>query len=392
MNMKLIYSLIFIICFSSYNLAQCILANDLDSPDWGNRINALETMAEEEMVDCIPEIHQRIFNQPSMILRYFFLRGLAELNDPDIEYWALAFIDSADNFEDPLESANSLQYKVDATKILFDVGNYSTVQYVFDLLNEDLDRVHITALVLLNEIILNVPAYAVSAESELVRILNNYEIGSMIRIRALNFLDERNYSNIIDECLNAVLNDPVPSIRHAANAILRRRNYDVHSLYLQQLFIETDPVIRSKYATVLLHYFGEPLDLKAVIDFYPSETDTTMHWFVGYEIDNFIPPKPASLNWQGMITRLVSYTSEMFTYGWITHAKTRDYYISTLNLLNSQLERRLYTEACATLNIKLLERIEADLAANKITTEGYKFLHYYCVYIKEEFPGPLPCL
>ncbi|MCL4279729.1 MAG: hypothetical protein KJZ60_08615, partial [Ignavibacteriaceae bacterium] len=63
-----------------------------------------------------------------------------------------------------------------------------------------------------------------------------------------------------------------------------------------------------------------------------------------------------------------------------------------LNLLNSQITSGRYKDACSTLNKALLVQIEKDLATNKITTEGYKFLHYYCVYIKEEFPGPLPCL
>ena len=128
--MKILYFLLIIICFNSNNIAQCTLTNDLDSPDWGDRFSALKTMAKENMVECIPEIHQRIFNQPSMVLRYFFLNALSELNDPEIEYWALVFIDSADNFEDPLESLNSLRYKVDATKILFDAENYSTAHFI----------------------------------------------------------------------------------------------------------------------------------------------------------------------------------------------------------------------------------------------------------------------
>jgi hypothetical protein len=388
--MKIIYLLYFVFFLNSNVFCQ-ISIEDLDNPIFSVRLSALERIVKEKLVDFIPEIQSRLFDQTTLTMQFSFLEALAKLDDPEIESWTLQFIENADNFQYPDD--DPLYYKVLATGLLFDIGNYSTVQYLFDLLNRDRDIVNPSSLALLKITIMNIPERSEEATEELVRIFNNAKIDGIFRNVALDILYDTDYTDIMNLALTAAINDQSPVIRDNAIRILKTNNYSgLHNLYVQQLSIDSDPTIRSRYATSLLNLYGEPSDLKIVIDYLPNETDTTILSWVDLAVDNFIPPKPDELNWQGMITELVSYTSEMFTYGWITHAKTRDYYISTLNLLNSQLERQLYTEACATLNIKLLDRIETDLAANKITTEGYKFLHYYCVYIKEEFPGPLPCL
>ena len=96
-------------------LSQCIYSDDLDSPDWGVRFEALEQMAEKGLVECLEDIHDRIFEQPHLTLSFAFLQTLDRLEDPEIEGWALQFIEEADNLQpDPLA------FKVQATKILFD--------------------------------------------------------------------------------------------------------------------------------------------------------------------------------------------------------------------------------------------------------------------------------
>lgn len=113
-----------------------------------------------------------------------------------------------------------------------------------------------------------------------------------------------------------------------------------------------------------------------------------------YIIQNFIPPRPDGLGYYDLATRLISYTEEMFQYGWIENEETRDYYIQQLTTVYESIEETgEIGEACSIIDERILQQLEQDLAENIITTEAYKFLYYYTNYIKEEIEkefGPCP--
>jgi hypothetical protein len=391
--MKTLFITLYIF-FCSITIAQsyqwCV--DSLYSENYGTKISAIRCVNDFEPEGATEVILELIENQQPY-LQIQFLNALYTLGYEEVSTQAHNLILRADEFaNDPEYPWDPLDAKVFATAILIYKGDYTTIEYVFEQLNQgDITESVALAFQMLTYIMNNVPSYKEEAKNILVGALNNDD--EYFRYYALSYLAEEFGEEMNSELVDKFVNDSDLPIRTLALEHLCINNYsELNSLLKQQLEMEVEPSLRIDIADSLLIRFGEPSDLKTVIDYQPNEPDETARPLMGYSIDDFIPPKPATLNCQGMITRLVSYTTEMFTYGWITNTKTRDYYISTLNLLNSQLERRLYAEACATLNVKLLERIETDLAANKITTEGYKFLHYYCVYIKEEFPGPLPCL
>jgi hypothetical protein len=51
---------------------------------------------------------------------------------------------------------------------------------------------------------------------------------------------------------------------------------------------------------------------------------------------------------------------------------------------NSIKSTRKTEEACSIIDERILPQAELDLQQQLITTEGYRFLHYYTIYIKEE--------
>jgi hypothetical protein len=102
---------------------------------------------------------------------------------------------------------------------------------------------------------------------------------------------------------------------------------------------------------------------------------------MGYSINEFIPPKPDTLNWNELTSRLIDYVEEMYGYGWMADEETMVYYQDNLTTLNESTSQ---DESCAIINEKLIPEIEADLQEGSITNEGYKFLHYYTIYIKGE--------
>ena len=382
MKVKKIIIVIFL-SFLSSNIFCQVSIEDLDNQLYSVRLNALDRIVREKSVDFIPDIKARLFEQPDLTMQFAFLDALAKLYDPEVEQLTLSFIQQSDNFQYP---EDPLFYKVQATEILFDLNNYSTIQYVFDLLNRDKDRVDAISLTLLKRTIMNIPERIVEATEGLVRIFNNQNIDGLFRNDALDILFDTDYTDILDLALPAVISDESPLIRDTANRILKTKNYSgLHNLYIQQLSIDPEPTIRSRYATSSLILYGEPSDLKIVIDYLPNESDETIRSWVKLTVDDFVPPKPDTLNWQGMIAKLLSYTDEMFQYGWIKNEKTRDYYIQKLNAANEAIENNNSTaEVCTIINEQILPQVEQDLKKQLITTEGYKFLHHYTIYIKDE--------
>jgi hypothetical protein len=368
------------------------LIESLNSERLDENISAMYIIIDQKIKETMPTIIS-LYEAKSPVIQILFLKALYIFEYEDIHDLTINFIQNIDSV--PIEELNvdPLEAKVEATAILFSLDDYSTYNYIFELINRDgISNLQPAPFHLLNQIMNNVPGEELNAKQIFLTIWDE-SLDESFRYYSMFYLAEKYGSAINDKLIDSFINDTDVPVRDQALSYLITFNYNgIQSVLRTRLTLDNDHTMRIAIADTLLNHFGEPTDLKAVIDYQPNEPDETARSLMGYAIDDFIPPKPASLNWSGMITRLVSYTTEMFTYGWIADAKTRDYYITTLNQLNSQLERRLYTEACATLNVKLLARIETDRTANNITTEGYKFLHYYCEYIKEDFSNTLyPC-
>jgi hypothetical protein len=149
--------------------------------------------------------------------------------------------------------------------------------------------------------------------------------------------------------------------------------------------------------TTIVHYlleeFGAPSELKFVSDYQPNEIHPTSKSIIGFYIQNFIPPKPDKMNWNGLATKLITYTDEMLQYGWIANQQTKDFYTTKLqDIITLMNQTNEIDSTCIIINTVLLPQVEQNLQEKLITTEGYKFLHYYTIYIKEEIEEELgPC-
>jgi len=385
MKIEFLLSYIF---FSGLSFAQsyqeCL--DSLYSENYGTKIFAIECINDfkpDGAVDVLIELMEE--QQP--FLQIQFLNALYSLEYENVETEAYELISRADDFDDDPEYPwDPLDAKVFATAILVYKGDYTTIDYVFDMLSQNSEDA--LSFRLLPYIMDNVPSFEQEAKNILITKLD--DVDEYFRYYALLHLADKYGEEMNSELIDKFVNDSDLPTRKLALEYLFINNYsELNSLLKQQLELEQEPSLRIDIADSLLQKFGEPSDLKAVKDYQPNEPDETARSLMSYSIDEFIPPKPASLNLLGKVTKLISYVSEMYTYQWIANTQTRDYYITKLNLLKSQIESGRYQDACKTVNNDLLARIETDLAASNITTEGYKFLHYYCVYIKEDFPQGL---
>jgi hypothetical protein len=238
----------------------------------------------------------------------------------------------------------------------------------------------------------NVPSYKDEAKNIL---LNEFDNSSEeIRYFVILYLAEEFGEEMNSELIDKFVDDSDLPTRTLALEYLCINNYvELNSLLKQQLELEEEWSLRTDMADSLLFRFGEPSDLKAVIDYQPNEPDETARSLMAYSIEDFIPPKPDTLNWIGLTNKLITYTDELLQYGWIANQQTKDFYTTKLQdiitLINQTNE---VDSACTIINSQLLPRAEQDLQQELITTEGYKFLHYYTIYIKEEMEGAFgPC-
>ena len=380
--------IIFIYLFSTiYSYSQdfenCI--DSLYSQNFLTKLFAVECVTDLKNYKALNTLGELLESQPPY-LQIQFLNALYTLEDPNIQTVAHELISRADTFdEDPEYPYDPLEAKVFATRILVNIGDFSTIEYVFDQLNgNEITYNNIIAFHLLPDIMANMPNYKDEAKNILLNELDNENVD--IRYYALLYLAEEFGEEMNNELRNKLINDNDLPTKIMALEHLFINNYsELNSLLKQQLELEEEPSLRIDIADSLLQKFGEPSDLKAVIDYQPNEPDETARSLMRYSIKEFIPPKPDTLGYYDLSKRLISYTDEMFGYDWIHNKETRDYYAERLTEVYESIENTgEIGYACSIINERILPQVERDRAEELITSEGYKFLHYYTIYIKEE--------
>lgn len=342
-------------------------------------VNALEIQEAGDILADLIEIQ-------APYIQLQFLNTLYVLNYGDIQTLAHELISRADGFdEDPEHPYDPLEAKVFATRILVNTGDFSTIEYAFDQLNgNEITIENITAFHLLPDIMANVPTYRDEAKNILLNELYNDNVD--IRYYAMDYLADEFGEEMNNELRDKFINDnDLPTKMMTLKHLFINNYSELNSLLKQQLELEEEPSLRIDIADSILQKFGEPSDLKAVKDYQPNEPDETARSLMRYSIKEFIPPKPDTLGYYDLCKRLISYTDEMFGYDWIHNKETRDYYAERLTEVYESIENTgEIGYACSIINERILPQVERDRAEELITSEGYKFLYYYTIYIKEE--------
>jgi|GEM_PF-4437244 len=358
----------------------------LYSEDYEEILNGLESIVEYNDQEAIDILHSLIEEQtPYVQLNY--LRVLSLLSDEEIIKYCNDFISRTDSFSTYEYKEDPLEMRVKATKILMENRDFSTIDYVFEYFNlykPDFNSLQKDVLTLFPLIAINVPSTLSQIENDLDYVFNNSTIGQN-RFTALFTFNEIFGENVLNQALIGI-DDDEHSIRNFSLNLLVEYEYnDLNNLLKGRLLEDPGRSMRTKMAELLLKKYGAPSDLKFVIDYQPTEIHTTSKSLMGFYIQNFIPPKPDTLDWNGLATKLITYTDELLQYGWIANHQTKDFYSTRLEGIISLINQTNEIDsACAIMSDQLLPQAEQDLLEELITTEGYKFLHYYSVYIKDD--------
>lgn len=355
--------------------------DDLYSNDDNVVWAALDEIKNENLQEAIPVIVD-IISTKSPVTQIQFLETLAFFHAVEINSIAHELINRADGFALLNPPFDPLIAKVRATSALFQAMDYSTTQFIFDLINRDSPIVSPSTTLLLPFIIENVPEYSTQAYDALLYAYYNVDKSNPLyffivdNIARINFNEIK--SDIIDEFITA---DEFENRMFSLKVLITYNTAEAEDILLNQLPVDPAWSLRIAIADSLLLHFGKPIDLKTVIDYQPTEPDETAKSLMQYSIQEFIPPRP-TVSTSAMIVNLDSYTDELYQYGWIPTEERYNSYKGLISQIKKLYNRSILNDLCIKLN-QLISNSFQDVQYGYITQEGYKFLHYYGTYIKE---------
>ena len=110
----------------------------LDSPKYTDRSNAIMIIHQDKLTQYSTAVEERIFLQSEPDLVYSFLQTLGTLNSPNLYSITKKFIDTIGLYPNVNKEINDLlEAKVTATGILIKFDDYSTINYVWELIERD---------------------------------------------------------------------------------------------------------------------------------------------------------------------------------------------------------------------------------------------------------------
>lgn len=346
--------------------------------------NAIDQVIEYEIHEAIPAIIQNIWRQDPYY-QTNFITALEVLDADETESFALALLDSIDSYDPeriPL-FFTKLKLKLSVVRDLFDLGNYSKYQIVFDRIEEAKPDLEPGVIFMLPEIIWHYPEHEERAKEELIRFA--YESSDdTYRWYAIVNIDTVYGADMLELYIDFFKTDSEYSTRLGIleHILVKYKSENVNSVLRQRL--SEDPVgfNRYKIAEHLLKYYSSPSDYEFIKNYIPEEIEEEYREYIASEVEDFRPPKPdSSIEDEVMLDTLISYVDQSYKNKWINN---RGIYNSLSKKLKNA--KKNFGKGNSKSIIKKIEAFQNEVEAQKgkhITEDGYKFLYYYSNYLVE---------
>ena len=386
MNTKKIIIVISIILFyHTFISAQSNqeFVNNLYSDDFLLKFSSILVIEKDSIIEALPVLNELIESQPPLMQKEF-LSAMAALGDPNLYEDVLAFMQRSSNFDQGEYPLDSIDANVFGTSLLFSMNDFSTYHYIFASLKQTAESVNITAFNMLKYIIDFVPEKEDSAKQFLIDFWDN-STDDYYRSSAMRDLVERYGLEFTDRLIYTFENDSMP-LKISAFEFLSSLKYSgLQQLLRSRLPIEESWSFRATISDTLLKKYGLPTDLKIVKDYQPTEPNSTARSYMNHSLKKFIPPKPDSTVTALVMTdTLISYNNQLYNYQWITSDSLHSNYSTRLQTIRDYIANSNYTSAQTEID-DMQTSVEENYNSPSplLTTEGWKFLHYYLEYIGE---------
>lgn len=364
--------------------AQCILEDiyvRLNSDNYSDRSEAIDDILYCKLEETLGYLEERFPIEDDLNIAEKLLSALDSLHSPEIIYYSNYFISNAENYDYYNSQYFLLSSKLSALNILFKHSQYENNQLLFEFLENHPEEVNAYHLSMLETLILNLPEIEPLAKIKLVEILtqttSEFNISLIVQILSRNY--EHEYESLI---LNYFLHGDSFLIKYRALQSLFNINYyELKNVLINQLSLETNRSIRIIICDSLLNVWGNPFELKIVIDHMIAESDPIANSMIGFKIRDFIPPRP-TVSTAEMIQNLLGYCSSLLKYGWITEEYVNEEISQMIALIEEYYHGQAVPELCSNLET-YIAAVEDRFNESLITIEAYKFLFYHGNYIKD---------
>ena len=379
--------MLLITLFYSVSHAQqdTILAN-LDSSDYLVRRSALLKIYNDSLYQYANVLAEKIFQVQEVGMLTEYVRIINYLHHPNAHQIILQFISGADTLCNRKYSRDPLRERVIATGYLINHQDFSTMHYVQEMIDKTRPDYDIPAFMLLHSIAKKVPEWEQWAKNELIYAATN-ATDNLFRIYAVTWLLSIYGEEMFPLAVEAARNDPEWGNRDSFIGDLVNNNYtDIHNFLKERLYADPYGTVRWSIADFLINsVYGQPSDYKFVLDYLPTEIDTNTAYSISLDLYyNEIPKPDSTVTALVMTDTLISYNNQLYNYQWITSDSLHSNYSARLQTIRDYIANSNYTSAQTEIDaMKASVEENYNSPSPLLTTEGWKFLHYYLEYIGE---------
>jgi hypothetical protein len=372
------------------------LIAELESEDALVKFNAIAIIITDTLFEYVPYLEENIFIQSEPYTIKLYLDALNKLNSPNIVEITYAYIDSANNFSNMFPPIDPLESKARAVKILFDHGDTTRANIIFELIDRDKPNISLVGLIpdLLNYIINNIPGLKYRAKDELLYLSRNWS-DDLGRSFCQLYLYENFGSEYQEEFIEKFKFDESLHNRIKGMQYLFKINYSgLNALLRERLNEESEPSLRLFITDSLLFSFGSPADYEVVKNHVVNESEPAIKKMMEETIDEYepIPPKVYST-----ILEYIDYSNSLcdtlYVYTWLGDQQFKNELQSILQSAKSELQAG-DSIACA-VQVKVFQDLVDNVYKDSlnadprfVTLEGWKFLYWNAQYILDRLPTP----
>lgn len=374
----------------------------LDSQKFSDRLEASMMIDEGKLTQYSTALEERIFLQNDPYLIYSFLGSLKTINSPNLYGIAKHFIDTIDYYAEVDMDFDRLEAKVFSTGILFNFNDYSTTNYVFEIIERDKPQKIAGGVIVLLDELLYKPEFENRAREELLFILNNdllksnednYDNGG--RLSSLRSLKIKYGLGIKDILIDSFLNDPYFSIQVSAMYYLLELNYvGIDTVLIDKLYSNPLEALSTEIYLIIRKNVDTPAELTTYKTYKPSIQNEKWEKGIKNFVESYIPKNPSSdLTILQMLEKVTNITDELVLYTWLGDLTFSNELKSTLTsaktslLAGDSLACRMQVKAFQNL-VDNVYKDSLNPDSRFVTIEGWKFLYWNAQYILDRLPEP----
>lgn len=359
------------------------IIDSLDSNNNRENYNALLLVEHYNITEAIPKLESKAQNGDCTGI---YLRLLQELGSGNVQNLAQVSIDSSESCSDPIETRYS------CSKILIELGDYSTSQFVIDYYNAKASKFFFDPT-LLPKILDNRPDLEPQVKPILFDYSENFLGDPFFRHLANAIISDKYPIEAQPIMANSLRNEPVDATRILSLWLLFEINHpQIQEIMRERIFEE--PVASYRFVIVdsLLNEFSTPQNYSFIKNYLITEYDEVTKTLIDTKLETFIPNEPdSSRTVLELLNNLIFFNDTVYSYTWLGDLTFLNELKTFLNTAKTNLQNGDLI-ACAVKvksfqdNVDFVYKDSLNADPRFVTIEGWKFLYWNAQYILDRLP------